>query len=726
MPTLPQRLLRRLLVTAISVFAAGTAIAAPTDSLISYWPFENSTADQSAVGSVVDDGSWVGSSSYAPGVHGTGIVLDGSNYISVPASTDVDRAGSDMSLSAWFRVDSWDTSWQCLVAKGEGSRWRIHRSGGDANQLAFAGGSGDISGGSVNDGQWHHVVAISEAGVSTRLIVDGVLVASGGGPGIDSSAQPMLIGENPDANNRRWKGGIDDMGIFSSALSDLQAAAIYDLAVDPEYAYDLGQVNQLIATHACGPDSSVTVADTSWEFVASNPADGRRFVPLGTDGSGMAGSTGPPIRSFAADHPLLPAGDPLTLSWEVGTGAESLTIDQGIGDVLPLTAGGSGSITLDPGPGANTSYTITATNADGSNTRSVDVEVTANPIIEFFTASDTIVPPDTEITLSWSVINVSGLTLNGVDVSGTDSLTLTPASTTTYTLEASNAQGSASQPVLVSVIIPGEPIISEFSAANIGPLLDEDGASSDWIEIYNPSASTAILNNYYLSDDPDDLTKWRLPDMTLGAQQYFVVFASGKDRSAAGAELHANFSLRASGEYLALSKVSGGTTTILTEFDPYPQQFENFSYGFNADAVTQGYFTTPTPGSANGSGLSDYVRDTKFSSDRGFYDAPIAVEITSATPGAQIRYTTDGSDPTPGSGTLYSAPVNITTTTVLKAIAYKQGLIPTNVDAQTYVFLDDVLQQPDAPAGFPAGTDYGMDPDVVNNPAYSATIKDDL
>ena len=75
MPPLPQRLLRRLLATAVSIFAAGTAIAAPTDSLISYWQFENNTADQSAVGSVVDDGSWVGSSSYAPGVHGTGIRL---------------------------------------------------------------------------------------------------------------------------------------------------------------------------------------------------------------------------------------------------------------------------------------------------------------------------------------------------------------------------------------------------------------------------------------------------------------------------------------------------------------------------------------------------------------------------------------------------------------------------------------------------------------------------
>ena len=145
--------------------------------------------------------------------------------------------------------------------------------------------------------------------------------------------------------------------------------------------------------------------------------------------------------------------------------------------------------------------------------------MTANPIIEFFTASDTIVPPDTEITLSWSVINVTGLTLNGADVTGTNSLTLTPASTTTYTLEATNAQGGASQQVLVSVIIPGEPIISEFSAANIGPLLDEDGASSDWIEILQPER---------LDRDPQQL----LPERRSGRPDQ--VAAAGHDSRRAG------------------------------------------------------------------------------------------------------------------------------------------------------------------------------------------------
>ncbi|MFT4549209.1 MAG: hypothetical protein ACI9MB_003180 [Verrucomicrobiales bacterium] len=701
-------------------------LAASTDTLVSYWQFENDASDSSVVGSVDDSGSWVGTTSYAAGVHGSGIVLNGSNYISVPASVDVNRTGNDMSLSTWFRVDTWDTGWQCLASKGEGSAWRVARSGGDATQLSFAGGSGDISGGSVNDGQWHHVVAISEAGVSTRLIIDGVLVQTGGGPGIADSNLPMSIGQNSAAAGRQWKGGIDDMGMFSSPLNTLQAAAIYNLSIDTEYVYDLGEVNQLLATHACGDGSSVTVADTNWEYLASDPDDGRKFVALGSNGSGMAGSTGPAVRSFVADHPLLPAGYPLILSWDVGTDADTLIIDQGIGNVLPMTTAGIGSITLDPGPLGDVTYTITATNIDGTNTRSVSVEVTTDPVIEFFTASDTIVPPDTEITLSWSAINLTSLTLDGADVTGTSSIALTPISTTTYTLVATNAQGSTSVQVQVSVIIPGEPIISELNAVNIGPLLDEDDASSDWIEIYNPSASTAILNNYYLSDDPNNLTKWRLPDMNLGEQEYLIVFASGKDRAVVGSELHTNFSLRAGGEYLALSKVNGGATTILSEFSDYPQQFENFSYGYEADAVTLGYFTNPTPGQANGNSLVDYVRDTKYSVDRGFYDAPFSVEITTTTPDAQIRYTTNGNDPTPGSGTLYNGPVNISTTTVLKAIAYKTGLIQTNVDAQTYVFLDDVLEQPNQPPGFPGGTDFGMDPDVVNNPAYSSTIKDDL
>ncbi|MBX3433148.1 MAG: lamin tail domain-containing protein [Pirellulales bacterium] len=151
-----------------------------------------------------------------------------------------------------------------------------------------------------------------------------------------------------------------------------------------------------------------------------------------------------------------------------------------------------------------------------------------------------------------------------------------------------------------------------------------------------------------------------------------------------------------------------------------------------SDPVT-GYMTAPTPGGANQEGSLGIVADTKFSVDRGFYSAPFTVAITSATSGAMIRYTTDGSVPTATTGLIYNSanPPLINKTTTLRAAAFKTGFTPTNVDTQTYIFLDDVIQQ--SGAGLPpvanwgyAGPDWAMDPDVVNNPLYSGTIKNDL
>jgi hypothetical protein len=152
-------------------------------------------------------------------------------------------------------------------------------------------------------------------------------------------------------------------------------------------------------------------------------------------------------------------------------------------------------------------------------------------------------------------------------------------------------------------------------------------------------------------------------------------------------------------------------------------------------ATPPGYFTTPTPGRANGAiDALGVVTDTNFDHDRGFYDAPFDLVISSATPGATIRYTLNGDPPTVNSGTVYTAPIHVDHTTTIRAIAYKPGWVSTNVDTQTYLFLDDVIRQSpngQVPAGWPASwgsnvRDYGMDPDVVNNIAYRDTIEDDL
>jgi hypothetical protein len=152
------------------------------------------------------------------------------------------------------------------------------------------------------------------------------------------------------------------------------------------------------------------------------------------------------------------------------------------------------------------------------------------------------------------------------------------------------------------------------------------------------------------------------------------------------------------------------------------------------EARESAFFNRVTPGGINTAPDSlGKVADTVFSPRRGFYPnavvgaVPFAVTISSATPGALIRYTTDGSEPTPTNGTLYSGPVSIGRTTVLRAMAYKENWEATNVDTHSYLIPDDiVVQSPTGAApgpGWPApgnsvngqAIDYGMDPDIVNS-----------
>lgn len=119
------------------------------------------------------------------------------------------------------------------------------------------------------------------------------------------------------------------------------------------------------------------------------------------------------------------------------------------------------------------------------------------------------------------------------------------------------------------------PRISEFVALNTRSLVDEDGDSSDWIEIENADDTAVSMEGWYLTDDPDDLTKWTIPAVTLNPNDYLVVFASNKDRTNPAGTLHTNFTIQPS-EFLALVEPDG--TTIVSSYDP-PPQFKDVSYG---------------------------------------------------------------------------------------------------------------------------------------------------
>jgi hypothetical protein len=139
-----------------------------------------------------------------------------------------------------------------------------------------------------------------------------------------------------------------------------------------------------------------------------------------------------------------------------------------------------------------------------------------------------------------------------------------------------------------SFLAPGlfaaEPFISEFMPDNARVLADQDGHFSDWIEIHNPGDSAINLAGYYLTDDPQLLTKWRFPSVTLSAGGYLVVFASGKDRTSDPPRLHTSFQLNASGGYLALVRPDGAT--IVSSFPVYPNVPEDVSFGTAQSVIT--------------------------------------------------------------------------------------------------------------------------------------------
>ena len=151
-----------------------------------------------------------------------------------------------------------------------------------------------------------------------------------------------------------------------------------------------------------------------------------------------------------------------------------------------------------------------------------------------------------------------------------------------------------------------------------------------------------------------------------------------------------------------------------------------------ATATSDSYLALPSPGTPNNPGYAGIVADTKFSMDRGFYDAPFSLSITCATAGASIYFTTNGSVPSPTNGFLFTAPINITGNSFIRAQAHLAGWIPSGIDTHSYIFLTDVLRQSNNIPGYPATWqasypgDYAMDPNIVNHSVYGLTISNDM
>ena len=186
-------------------------------------------------------------------------------------------------------------------------------------------------------------------------------------------------------------------------------------------------------------------------------------------------------------------------------------------------------------------------------------------------------------------------------------------------------------------------------SSNETVLQDAEGDYSDWIEIYNLSDEDINIEDYMLSDDPELANKWLFPSVDIAAKGFLIVFASGKDTVISG-EIHTNFKLKQSGEFLYLSTPVGDLISLVNPvLVPTDQSFGSITDGAEEVLI----FPQSTPLASNSNASIVYC-----SHKSGFYTGEFELNLIPSNASIKIFYTLNGQIPTPNSS-LYDEPIRM-------------------------------------------------------------------
>lgn len=248
-PKLPMNLCRVLrkhsvLAAGLVALAASPSQAQFADRLVAYWPFDGDLLDQSDTGAhgTFDPGTGAADLLFAAGQFDQGINLNDfaagafDQYVSIDqvGEETFDFAGGSMTISLWASTPFLSIDNQTLIAKGTGNSWALSRDAATSTAVFRGGLSAGAAGAPlehlIDDTTLHHFVGVVEAGVGVKLYLDGQLIGSVTGNAMISGTDDFLaIGANPAGGDlRAWEGIIDDVAVWSRALTAGEISTLYN------------------------------------------------------------------------------------------------------------------------------------------------------------------------------------------------------------------------------------------------------------------------------------------------------------------------------------------------------------------------------------------------------------------------------------------------------------------------------------------------------------------
>jgi hypothetical protein len=228
--------------------------------------------------------------------------------------------------------------------------------------------------------------------------------------------------------------------------------------------------------------------------------------------------------------------------------------------------------------------------------------------------------------------------------------------------------------------------INEILAANISANFNSYYNYTDWVELYNASNNQINLSNYTLSNNPSDPQKFLIwSEVILQPWEHFII-SLDKRNYCYELNVHTNFSLDPDGDYIGIYDPSGSVVDSLH----FGKQIRDVSYGrLPDDPDLWGYFKTPTPGSDNNTEWTfshQTCGNVEFSLSPGYYHGSVVVSLSATGIADRIVYTVNGDYPK-DDAQVYTEPITITQSAVIRARCLSDSVYPGEVSSATY-FID--------------------------------------